>query len=81
MKNIIQIVILVLIGTPIFAERHSSEFSTEIMGNGKLLHITDYGLFYMQYSGEIHVCTTVVFKRDGNLFKLDVICANTKNGD
>ena len=26
MKNIIQIVILVLIGTPIFAERHSPEF-------------------------------------------------------
>ena len=45
MKNIIQIVILVLIGTPIFAERHSPEFSAEIMGNGKLLHVTDYELF------------------------------------
>ena len=45
MKNVIQIVILVLIGTPIFAERHSPEFSAEIMGNGNLLHVTDYGLF------------------------------------
>ena len=79
MKNVIQIVILVLIGTPIFAERHSPEFSAEIMGNGKLLHVTDYGLFYMQYGGEIHVCTTVVFKRDGSLFKLDAICADSKD--
>jgi hypothetical protein len=49
------------------------------MGNGKLLHVTDYGLFYMQYGGEIHVCTTVVFKRDGSLFKLDAICADSKD--
>ena len=44
------------------------------MGNVKLLHTTDYGLFYIQYSREIQVCTSEVFKRDGNLFKLDVIC-------
>ena len=51
------------------------------MGNVKLLHTTDYGLFYIQYSGEIQVCTSEVFKRDGNLFKLDVICVDTKSGD
>ena len=83
MKKIIATFIFIIssVASPIFAERHTPEYSAEIMGNGKLLHITDYGLFYMQYSGEIHVCTTVVFKRDGSLFKLDVICANTKNGD
>ena len=83
MKKILVTVILILslVVSPIFAERNTPEYSAEIMGNGKLLHITDYGLFYMQYSGEIHVCTTVVFKRDGSLFKLDVICANTKSGD
>ena len=51
------------------------------MGNGELLHTTEYGLFYMQYDGEIHVCTTVVFKRDGSLFRLDAICADTKTTD
>ena len=73
--------IFILVASSIYAERHTPEYSAEIMGNGKLLYTTDYGLFYIQYSGEIHVCTTVVFKRDGSLFKLDVICANTKSGD
>ena len=59
MKNIIQIVILVLIGTPIFAERHSPEFSAEIMGNGKLLHVTDYGLLHAIWwrNSCLHFCS------------------------
>ena len=81
MNKLLLILILNLIVSPIFAERNTPEYSAEIMGNGKLLHSTDYGLFYMQYNGEIHVCTTVVFKRDGSLFKVDAICADTKEVD
>ena len=68
------IFIFILVASSIYAEIHAPKYSAEIMGNVKLLHTTDYGLFYIQYSGEIQVCTSEVFKRDGNLFKLDVIC-------
>ena len=41
------IFIFTLVASSIFEERHTPEYSAEIMGNVKLLHITDYGLFYV----------------------------------
>ena len=58
MKKIIATLILILslVASPIFAERHTPEYSAEIMGNGKVLHVTEKGVFFMRYEKKLHVC-------------------------
>ncbi len=58
MKKIQLVTILSLLCTPLFANtyKHSIQYSEEIMGNGKVLHVTEEGVFFMRYEKKLHVC-------------------------
>ena len=58
MKNLKLALIISFICTPLFANtyKHSTEYSEEIMGNGKVLHVTEKGVFFMRYEKNLHVC-------------------------
>ena len=58
MKNLKLVLIISFICTPLFANtyKHSIEYSEEIMGNGKVLHVTEKGVFFMRYEKKLHVC-------------------------
>ena len=58
MKNLKLVLIISFICTPLFANnyKHSIEYSEKIMGNGKVLHVTEKGVFFMRYERKLHVC-------------------------
>ena len=58
MKKLKLVLIISLICTPLFATKykHSRQYSEEIMGNGKVLHVTEDGVFFMRYENKLHVC-------------------------
>ena len=58
MNKLKLVMIISLICTPLFANtyKHSIQYSEEIMGNGKVLHVTEKGVFFMRYKKKLHVC-------------------------
>ena len=58
MKKLTLVLIISMLCTPLFAYKykHSRQYSEEIMGQGKVLHVNDKGVFFMRYEKKLHVC-------------------------